>query len=164
VPPELAYALAGMNPERVERWAKLRMPQLRVMRAHPDAKLPTYATEGSSGLDLYALEPTWLVERTMTRVRTGIAIELPDGYEAQVRTRSGLSCNGVHVAFGSIDSDYRGEVHVIATVLFGQTYRIAAGDRIAQLVIAKCERVCVIESEQLSETGRGSGGFGSTGR
>ena len=95
---------------------------------------------------------------------TGIAIELPPGYEAQVRPRSGLSAKGVGVTFGTIDSDYRGEV-LITMYLFGSldSYTVRHGDRIAQLVIARWADLPVVEAEDLSATERGPGGHGSTG-
>jgi dUTP pyrophosphatase len=97
-------------------------------------------------------------------VPTGIAIEAPPGYDAQVRPRSGLSAKGVAVAFGTIDSDYRGEV-LVTMYLFGalDSYTIRHGDRIAQLIISRWADLPVVEAENLSETKRGPGGHGSTG-
>jgi dUTP pyrophosphatase len=98
-------------------------------------------------------------------VPTGIAVEVPAGYDVQVRPRSGLSLRGVGVAFGTIDADYRGEL-LVTMWTFGdlETYELHDGDRIAQLVIARLAPVRVVEVDALSATGRGDGGHGSTGR
>jgi dUTP pyrophosphatase len=133
---------------------------------HP---LPHYETEASAGMDLRAhlaqaveLKP---LERAI--VPTGLFIELPVGYEAQVRPRSGLAAkNGITVlnAPGTIDADYRGEIGVILVNLSSDPFVINNGDRIAQLVIASHQRATWIPVETLTETQRGSGGFGSTGK
>lgn len=130
--------------------------------------LPSYETIASAGMDLRAnitdaitLKP---LERTI--VKTGLFIELPIGYEAQVRPRSGLAAkNGVTVlnAPGTVDADYRGEIGVILVNLSNEDFTIQNGERIAQLVIAKHERAEWAVVPELSETSRGEGGFGSTG-
>lgn len=132
-------------------------------------QVPDYATEHSAGMDLRAnIEESIIIkplERAM--VSTGIFIELPIGYEAQVRPRSGLAAkNGVSVlnSPGTIDADYRGEVKVILVNLSNQDFEIKDGERIAQMVIAKHERVEWEEVKELNETQRGEGGFGHTGR
>ncbi|MGN7661902.1 MAG: dUTP diphosphatase [Anaplasma sp.] len=130
--------------------------------------LPSYATPNSAGLDLYAAVESKQIIRPGRRcaIRTGIAIELPDGYEAQIRSRSGLAANfGVFVlnAPGTIDSDYRGEICVVLSNFGSEDYVVSRGDRIAQMVVAPVERVDWEEGEVLSETSRGEGGFGSTG-
>ena len=132
---------------------------------HPD---PSYETERSAGMDLRAVanEPITLAPMQRTIVKTGLFIELPVGYEAQVRPRSGLAAkNGITVlnAPGTIDADYRGEIGVILVNLSDSPFTVEHGDRIAQLVIAKHERAVWHEAASLSETDRGSGGFGSTG-
>ena len=142
-------------------------PTLKVRRLRPGARLPQRATLGSTGLDLFAcLEETGSIKlgRDPVLVPTGIAIEVPAGYDAQVRPRSGLSAKGVGVAFGTIDSDYRGEV-LVTMYLFGalDSHTIRHGDRIAQLVISRWADLPVVEAEALSETERGPGGHGSTG-
>ncbi len=141
-------------------------PALRVKRLHPRARLPTRATDGSAGLDLYAcLDGELTLGPDPVLVPTGIAIELPPGYEGQVRPRSGLSAQGVAVAFGTIDSDYRGEVLVtMYTVGTRPPYTLRHGDRIAQLMLAQVVMLPMEESEELSPSGRGAGGHGSTGR
>ena len=130
--------------------------------------LPKYQTDHSAGLDLCACIDRDIIlmpgERVL--VPTGISIELPDGYEAQVRPRSGLAINhGVTVlnSPGTIDPDYRGEVKVILINLGKEPFVIKNGMRIAQMVISKFERVEVEVVEELSQTRRGEGGFGSTG-
>lgn len=131
--------------------------------------LPQYATEASAGLDLRAnLEEDILIkplERTI--VPTGLFMEIPIGYEAQVRPRSGLAFkHGISVlnSPGTIDADYRGEIKVILVNLSQDEFKIQNGERIAQLVIAAHEQAEWIEVEELNETERGAGGFGSTGK
>ena len=130
--------------------------------------LPHYETIASAGLDLRAniTEAIQLQPLERTIVKTGLFIELPIGFEAQVRPRSGLAAkNGVTVlnAPGTVDADYRGEIGVILVNLSNTLFTIQNGERIAQLVIAKHERAEWLEVETLSETSRGEGGFGSTG-
>jgi dUTP pyrophosphatase len=128
--------------------------------------VPSRATSGATGFDLCAsLDDTLVLGRAPVKVPTGIAIEFPAGFDVQVRPRSGLSSRGVGVALGTIDADYRGEVRVTMWT-FGDLdrYEIHDGDRIAQLVIARLPAVDVVEVAQLSQTRRGSGGHGSTGR
>lgn len=130
--------------------------------------LPNYETIASAGMDLRAniIEPITLKPLERTIVKTGLFIELPIGYEAQVRPRSGLAAKkGVTVlnSPGTIDADYRGEIGVILVNLSNDDFVIENGERIAQLIIAKHERAEWIEVETLTETLRGEGGFGSTG-
>ena len=132
---------------------------------HP---LPNYETIASAGMDLRANIETSITLQPLERaiVKTGLFIELPIGYEAQVRPRSGLAAkNGITVlnAPGTVDADYRGEIGVILVNLSNQAFVIENGERIAQLVIAKHERANWVESSELSTTLRGEGGFGSTG-
>lgn len=129
---------------------------------------PDYETKASAGMDLRAnLEaPITLGSLDRTIIKTGLFIELPVGYEAQVRPRSGLAAkNGITVlnAPGTIDADYRGEIGVILANLSKESFTVEPGDRIAQLVIAKHDRAEWIEVEALSNSDRGAGGFGSTG-
>ena len=130
--------------------------------------LPHYETGASAGMDLRAsiAEPKTLKPLERTIVKTGLFIELPVGYEAQVRPRSGLAAKkGITVlnSPGTIDADYRGEIGVILINLSTEDFTIENGERVAQLVIAKHERGEWIEVEALTETTRGVGGFGSTG-
>lgn len=131
-------------------------------------ELPKYETVASAGMDLRAnlSESITLKPFERTLVKTGLFIELPVGYEAQVRPRSGLALKkGITVlnSPGTIDADYRGEIGVILINLSDQDFIIENGERIAQLVIAKYEQAELIEVNELSETSRGAGGFGSTG-
>ncbi|GAA3631139.1 dUTP diphosphatase [Flavivirga jejuensis] len=130
--------------------------------------LPHYETIASAGMDLRAniLEPITLKPLERIIVKTGLFIELPIGFEAQVRPRSGLAAKkGITVlnAPGTVDADYRGEIGVILVNLSNEEFTIENGERVAQLVIAKHERAEWITVEELSETSRGEGGFGSTG-
>ena len=130
--------------------------------------LPNYETIASAGMDLRAniTESITLKPLERTIVKTGLFIELPIGYEAQVRPRSGLAAKkGISVlnAPGTVDADYRGEIGVILVNLSNEDFTIENGERVAQLVIAKHERAEWIEVDSLSETSRGAGGFGSTG-
>lgn len=131
--------------------------------------LPSYSTELSAGVDLraYLDEPIILKPLERALIPTGLYIELPQGYEAQVRPRSGLAIKyGITVlnSPGTIDADYRGEIKVILINLSNEPFTINNGDRIAQMVIAKHETAQWIEVDNLSETKRGEGGFGSTGK
>ncbi|HOY40710.1 MAG TPA: dUTP diphosphatase [Chitinophagales bacterium] len=133
-----------------------------------DNPLPEYETTGSAGVDLRAQlqEPVMLKPLQRALIPTGLYIELPDGYEAQVRPRSGLALKkGVTVlnSPGTIDSDYRGEIKVIMINLSNETTVINTGERIAQLIISKFEKVQFKEVDELNETERGEGGFGHTG-
>ena len=129
---------------------------------------PEYATSQSAGLDLRAnlVESITLKPLARTLVKTGLFIELPEGYEAQVRPRSGLAYKkGITVlnSPGTIDADYRGEIGVILVNLSEEEFVIENGERVAQLVIAKHEQAQWVEVENLDKTDRGAGGFGSTG-
>jgi dUTP pyrophosphatase len=130
--------------------------------------LPAYETLASAGMDLRAQldEPVTLQPLGRAIIKTGLFIELPVGYEAQVRPRSGLAAKkGITVlnSPGTVDADYRGEIGVILVNLSQEPFVVENGERIAQLVIAKHERAEWIEVTELSETSRGAGGFGSTG-
>lgn len=145
------------------------MPQLPVKVVnHSRHPLPAYATQGASGMDLRASLAESIVLKSLERtlVPTGLFIELPEGYEAQVRPRSGLAVKQGLTCLntpGTIDADYRGEIKVIIINLSAEDQTINDGDRIAQLVIQKVEQVHWQTVEQLSETKRNDGGFGHTG-
>lgn len=131
-------------------------------------KTPSYATEGASGMDLraYLEEPMTLMPMERKLVPTGIYVEIPEGYEGQVRARSGLAIKkgiGLVNGIGTIDSDYRGELCVPLINWGSEPFEIQDGDRIAQLVIAKYERVQIELVQELGDTDRGEGGFGHTG-
>lgn len=132
-------------------------------------ELPSYATLAAAGMDLRANLDAPIVLKSLERtlVPTGLFMEIPQGYEAQVRPRSGLAFkNGLTVlnSPGTIDADYRGEVKVILVNLSKEDFTINDGERVAQMVIAKHEQAEWIQVEQLEETARGEGGFGSTGK
>jgi dUTP pyrophosphatase len=132
-----------------------------------DLPLPAYATTGAAGLDLRAAEAFTLKPGERALVPTGIAIALPQGFEAQVRPRSGLAVkHGVTVlnAPGTIDADYRGEIKVPIINHGAEDFVIVRGDRIAQMVIAPVTIATLMEIDRLEETERGSGGFGSSGQ
>ncbi len=131
--------------------------------------LPAYATEQSAGLDLRANIDAPIVLKPLERalVPTGIFIALPDGYEAQIRPRSGMAAkHGVTVlnSPGTIDADYRGEIKVILVNLSNESFTIEDGERVCQMVVAKYEQVAWNEVDVLDETERGDGGFGHTGK
>lgn len=131
--------------------------------------LPNYETSESAGMDVKAYISESITLRSLERclVKTGLYIELPQGYEAQVRPRSGLALKkGITVlnSPGTIDADYRGEIGVILVNLSNENFTIHNGDRIAQLVIAHHEQAEWVEVEELAATQRGEGGFGSTGK
>lgn len=135
---------------------------------HSDNSLPVYETIGSAGMDLRAFiqQPITLGSMERTLVPTGLFIELPQGYEAQIRPRSGLAVKkGLTVlnSPGTIDSDYRGEIKVILINLSGQLQTIEPAERIAQMVISKFEQIKWEPTKELETSDRGAGGFGSTG-
>jgi dUTP diphosphatase len=142
---------------------------VRIMRVRKDAQLPKYMSEGAAGMDLAASLDADVVLEPGKRalVGTGIAIALPRGCEAQVRPRSGLAWkHGVTVlnAPGTVDEDYRGEVKVLLVNHGDEPFVVKSGERIAQLVIARVERVAFDEQASLDDTVRGAGGYGHTGR
>lgn len=135
-------------------------------RLHDHAILPRYATEGSAGFDLHVIEGgrLWPCERQL--VRTGLAVEIPDKYEMQVRPRSGLAMkHGIALTNspGTIDSDYRGEIGIILENRGHEVFEWERGDRLAQGIIAPVTRALIVEGE-ISQTERGGGGYGSTGK
>ena len=140
----------------------------RVRPATEPLPLPRYMTSGAAGMDLLAdvAEPVELAPQARALIPTGIAIELPAGFEAQVRPRSGLALrHGVTLlnSPGTIDSDYRGEVQVLLINLGDQPYCVRRGDRIAQMIIAPVVRAELREADRLEDSHRGPGGFGHTG-
>jgi dUTP pyrophosphatase len=140
--------------------------KIKINKLHSDATLPVYAhgPEEDAGLDLRSVERIVLTPGTAYGVATGLAIELPAGYEAQVRPRSGMALkHSITVNFGTIDPGYRGEIRVVMFNLGRADYIVEKGDRIAQLIIARYEAIEWEEAE-LSDTLRGAGGFGSSGR
>jgi dUTP pyrophosphatase len=143
------------------------LAHVRVKLLRPGAKLTVRATEFASGFDLYACLPEGpvFVGQHPVLVATGIAMEVPPGFDAQVRPRSGLARQGVLCTYGTLDADYRGELMVtLYTVAPDIEHTVHDGDRIAQLVISRLVDVELLEAAELSETVRGAGGHGSTGR
>jgi dUTP pyrophosphatase len=154
---------AGGPRGRIRRVKAVRLPHAAGL------DLPAYQSAGAAGLDLVAAVDAPVVLRPGKRalIPTGLILELPAGFEAQVRPRSGLALrHGITVlnSPGTIDSDYRGEVQVLLVNLGERAFTVARGERIAQLVIARCKRVSLVEAAAAAATRRGSGGFGSTGR
>jgi dUTP pyrophosphatase len=143
-------------------------PLLRIVKKDPRIPLPAYESPGAAGLDIRAFLDSALDIPPLGRARipTGLFLEIPPGFEAQIRPRSGLAARrGVTVlnSPGTIDADYRGELEIILVNLGTETVAVQNGDRIAQLVVSPVSRAAVAEAESLSPTERGSGGFGSTG-
>ncbi len=141
----------------------------RISDEFKDLPLPAYMTEGSAGMDVYAaVSETVVIEPMATAlVPTNLKIELPPGYEAQIRPRSGLAIRNKIIlpnSPGTIDTDYRGEIKVIMLNLSETPFEVNRGDRIAQMVISHYDRVKWEESDSLGTTSRGEGGFGSTGK
>ncbi|GAA7404905.1 dUTP diphosphatase [Helicobacter pylori] len=140
--------------------------KIKIQKIHPNALIPKYQTEGSSGFDLHAVEEVMIKSHSVGLVKIGICLSLEVGYELQVRTRSGLALNHQVMVLnspGTVDNDYRGEIKVILANLSDKDFKVQVGDRIAQGVVQKTYKAEFIECERLDETSRGSGGFGSTG-
>lgn len=140
--------------------------KIKIQKIHPNALIPKYQTEGSSGFDLHAVEEVVIKPHSVGLVKIGICLSLEVGYELQVRTRSGLALNHQVMVLnspGTVDNDYRGEIKVILANLSDKDFKVQVGDRIAQGVVQKTYKAEFIECERLDETSRGSGGFGNTG-
>ncbi|MCK4351864.1 dUTP diphosphatase [candidate division WOR-3 bacterium] len=138
---------------------------LRIKKLIKNAQIPNYQTSGASGMDLYAFKKVTIPPNEYALIHTGISVEVPSGFEAQIRPRSGLALNygiGVLNSPGTIDTDYRGELKVILFNFGKKDFKVEPGMRIAQFVITKVYRVNIAE-EKLSTTHRGVRGFGSTG-
>lgn len=142
------------------------MINLKIQKLNKDAIVPQYQSSGASGFDLHSIEDVDILSGGFVAVRTGLAFEIPVGYEIQVRPRSGLAFkSGISVLNtpGTIDSDYRGEVMVILFNFSKNIFSIKKGDRIAQAVLSQVFRANMVLSESLDDTERGNNGFGSTG-
>ena len=138
---------------------------LKVKKLNPEAKLPSYAHAGDAGMDLYALEDTEVLPGQVVKVRSGLAMEIPDGFVGLCWTKSGLANNHkIKISSGVIDSGYRGEVLMGIINLGAEPYIFKKGEKVLQMLIQKVERPEIVEAENLSETSRGEGGFGSTGK
>ena len=144
-------------------------PVVKVAKTDHNARMPTKGSEHAAGWDLYCLEDTVVSFRSSVKVKTGLRVAIPEGFEGQVRARSSLGSKGLILphSIGTIDADYRGELFVLMTWIGeGESYEVKSGERIAQLVIAPIPDVQFAEVDEgdLGETKRGDGGFGSTGR
>ena len=142
---------------------------VKVAKTDPAARMPTKGSAHAAGWDLYCLEDTVVNFRSSMKLRTGLRVAIPEGFEGQVRARSSLGSKGLILphSIGTIDADYRGELFVLMTWIGeGDSYKVKSGERIAQLVIAPIPdaQFSEVEIEDLGETERGEGGFGSTGR
>jgi dUTP pyrophosphatase len=143
-----------------------KIEKIMFIKTHPEACIPTQGTTGSAGYDLKSIENVIIDPNERVLVKTGLILEIPNGYEGQIRSRSGLAINhGIVVlnAPGTIDSDYRGEIKVILYNMGDKSFTIEPGLRIAQLVIAPYTSCDFEETKNLNSTNRGEGGFGSTG-
>ena len=144
-------------------------PIVKIAKTEPNARIPTKGSAHAAGWDLYCLEETVVSFRSSVKIRTGLRVAIPEGYEGQVRARSSLGSKGLILphSIGTIDADYRGELFVLMTWIGnGDSYKVKSGERIAQLVISPIPNVQFSEVEvgKLGDTERGEGGFGSTGR
>lgn len=137
---------------------------MKIKKLHDNAKIPTFGSEGAACFDLYCVEDVTLPARVPTMIPTGLAFEVPKGYCMNVYLRSSMGCKGIIGNTGVVDSDYRGEVFVICTNVTMNTIHFKAGDRIAQARLEKLEPVTLEFAERLSNTKRGTGGCGSTGK
>ncbi len=143
------------------------MAKIRIKKIRDNAVTPHYEHDGDAGMDLYAVEDFTLRPGQRELIPTGFQVEVPKGYEMQIRPKSGLALkHGITVLNtpGTVDSCYRGEVGVIMLNASDRDYEVKVGEKVAQAVIAKVEKAVIEEVEDLTQTQRGSGGFGSTGR
>lgn len=144
--------------------------KVKIKKTEDRAKIPYYQTKGAAGFDLHSIDTVSIQAGSTMLVRTGLAFEIPEGYELQIRPRSGMSAKTkvrISNSPGTIDSDYRGEVKIIVDNISqnqADSYRIQEGDRIAQAILQKVEQAEFEQVDELSNTKRGSGGFGSSGQ
>lgn len=142
------------------------MVNIKVKKVHPDAILPDYAHFGDSGMDVFSVQEAVLKTRERALIKTGLKLEIPSGYEIQVRPKSGLALKDGITCLnspGTVDSNYRGELGIIMINHSSKPFKIEKGKKIAQLVLNKVEFVDIEEVDEINETSRGEGGFGSTG-
>ncbi len=138
--------------------------KIKFKKLNPQATLPCYKHKGDSGMDVSSVEEAVIQPHSFTMVKSGLAAEIPDGYEIQVRPRSGLQCRfGIVGAWGTVDAGYKGEIGIALYNHNDEPYYVRVGDRVAQFVVAPVLRVEVEETQELSESDRGARGFGSTG-
>lgn len=145
---------------------QISMLTIKFKKLTPEAKIPCYAHEADSGMDISSVEDVTILPRSFSLIKTGIAAAIPAGYEIQVRPRSGMQCRqGIVAGFGTVDQGYGGEIGVVLYNHTDDCYHVGKGDRIAQLVLARVDRPAVVETnDSLAETDRGTNGFGSTGK
>ncbi len=137
--------------------------ELRVKRVHPEAKLPAYGHAGDAGLDLFSVVDRELAPGEAYAVPTGIQVAIPAGFVGLIWDKSGISLKRIHRLAGVVDAGYRGEVQVVMINLGRKPFDIKKGMKIAQMLIQPVTAVCIVESDELDDTPRGEGGFGSTG-
>lgn len=139
--------------------------KLKVKKVHPEAKLPKYAHPYDAGMDLFSLEEIKIKPGETARIRSGISVEIPEGYVGLCWDKSGLSMNnGIKVLAGVIDSGFRGELVMGVINLGKEEYTFGKGHKVMQMLVQPVEIVDIVEASELSETARGEGGFGSTGK
>lgn len=139
--------------------------KLKIKKMHPEAKLPSYAHPYDAGMDLFALEEVKIKPGETARIRSGVALEIPEGFVGLCWDKSGLSMkNGIKVLAGVIDSGFRGELVMGVINLGKEEYTFEKGHKVMQMLVQPVEIMEIIETEELSETSRGEGGFGSTGK
>jgi dUTP pyrophosphatase len=138
--------------------------ELKVSRIHPDAKLPSYGHKGDAGIDLFSVVDFILERSQVEAIPTGIKVAIPEGHVGLIWDKSGISLKGVHRLAGVIDSGYRGEVKVVLINLSDSPFVIEKGMKIAQMLIQPLTFVQVVGTDELDDTSRGEGGFGSTGK
>ena len=137
--------------------------QIKIKKLDPEAKIPKYANPTDAGMDLFSVESVVIKPSELHKIKTGLSIELPDGYVSLVWDKSGIASKSIKTLAGVIDSGYRGE-YLIALINLGkEDYKIEKGDKIAQVLIQKVEHPEILVVDDLSKTSRGAGGFGSTG-
>ncbi len=138
--------------------------KIKIKKLNEDSKIPTYSHEFDAGMDLYAHEETEVFPFEVVKIKTGISMHIPDGFVGLIWDKSGLACrNSIKVVAGVVDATYRGEILVGLTNIGKDKYVFKKGDKVAQMLIQKVEQAEFDEVSNLEETGRGSGGFGSTG-
>lgn len=138
---------------------------IKIKRLHPDAKLPSYAHPGDAGFDLYSPDEVTLAPGERKGIPSGLAIEIPDGYVGLIWDKSGLSIkNGLKTVGGVLDAGYRGEIIIGMMNMSDAPYTFEKGHKVAQMLIQKVEHADIVEIDELTDTSRGAGGLGSTGK
>lgn len=140
------------------------MLEVKIKRLKPEAKMPSYAHPGDVGLDVYSLEDATILPGGHHRFYNGFALEFPEGYAAMVKDKGGISKAGLHTMGGVFDAGFRGEYNVHLVNLGDRPYAVEKGDKVAQLVILPVARAKLVEADELADSSRGSGQFGSTGK